>query len=103
VNDYIEQLIMMNDENGAVGASDTGPSAGYTFVFLFLFTDFLVWLADNKMEYIYTHTLPRNHHPSAFQKKKSVLRQILFFTCEEWLCAAAKNLLMCRLLNVANH
>jgi hypothetical protein len=70
VNDYIEQLIMMNDENGAVGASDTGPSAGYTFVFLFLFTDFLVWLADNKMEYIYTHTLPRNHHPSAFQKKK---------------------------------
>jgi hypothetical protein len=102
VNDYIEQLIMMNDENGAVGASDTGPSAGYTFVFLFLFTDFLVWLADNKMEYIYTHTSPQPP-PFSFSKKKSVLRQILFFTCEEWLCAAAKNLLMCRLLNVANH
>jgi hypothetical protein len=46
VNDYIEQLIMMNnDENGVVGASGTGPSgtgpsAGYTFVFLFLFTGF---------------------------------------------------------------
>jgi hypothetical protein len=42
VNDCIEQLIMMNDGNGAVGASGTGPSAGYTFLFLFLFTGFLV-------------------------------------------------------------
>jgi hypothetical protein len=41
VNDYIEQLIMMNDGNGAAGASGTGPSAGYIFMFLFLFTDFL--------------------------------------------------------------
>jgi hypothetical protein len=43
VNDYIEQLIKMNDgNNGAVGASGTGPSIGYIFVFLFLFTGFLV-------------------------------------------------------------
>jgi hypothetical protein len=46
---------MMNDGNGAVGASGTGPSAGYTFQFLFLFTGFLVWLTSNKMEYIYHH------------------------------------------------
>jgi hypothetical protein len=39
--------------NGATGASGTGPSAGYTFMFLFLFTSFLVWLTGNKMEYIY--------------------------------------------------
>jgi hypothetical protein len=43
VNDYIEQLIMMNDGNGVAGAFGTGPSgtspsAGYTFTFLFLFT-----------------------------------------------------------------
>jgi hypothetical protein len=48
MNNYIEQLIMMNDGNGA-----TGPSAGYPFVFLFLFSGFLVWLTGNKMEYIY--------------------------------------------------
>jgi hypothetical protein len=57
VNDYIEQLIMMNDENGVAGASGTGPSAGYTFVFLFLFTGFLVWLTRNKMEYMYVITI----------------------------------------------
>jgi hypothetical protein len=44
---------MMNDENGVASASGTGPSAGYTFVFLFLFTGFLVLLTCNKMEYIY--------------------------------------------------
>jgi hypothetical protein len=55
VNDYIEQLIMMNDGNGVTGASSTGPSAGYTFMFLFLFTGSLVWLTDNKMEYIYIY------------------------------------------------
>jgi hypothetical protein len=43
VNDYIEQLIMINDGNGVAGAFGTGPSgtspsAGYTFMFLFLFT-----------------------------------------------------------------
>jgi hypothetical protein len=48
VNDYIEQLIMMNDENGVAGASGE-PSAGYAFVFLFLFTGFLVWLTGNKI------------------------------------------------------
>jgi hypothetical protein len=53
MNDYIKQLIMMNDESGATGASGTGPSAGYTFVFLFLLTGFLVSLISNKMEYIY--------------------------------------------------
>jgi hypothetical protein len=33
------------------------PPAGYTFVFLFLFTGFLVWLTGNKMEYIYIVTI----------------------------------------------
>jgi hypothetical protein len=36
--------VMMNDENRVASASGTGPSAGYTFVFLFSFTGFLVWL-----------------------------------------------------------
>jgi hypothetical protein len=44
---------MMNDDNGAVGASGTDPSTEHTFVFLFLFTGFLVWLISNKIEYIY--------------------------------------------------
>ena len=62
MNDYIEQLIMMNDGNGAAGASGTGPSgtgpsAGYTFMFLILFTGFLVRLIGNKMEYIYVITI----------------------------------------------
>jgi hypothetical protein len=62
VNDYIEQLIMMNDGNGAAGPSGTSPSgtspsAGYTFIFLFLFTAFLVWLTGNKMEYINVITI----------------------------------------------
>jgi hypothetical protein len=35
----------------------TGPSAGYTFVFLFLFTGFLVWLTGNKMKYMYVITI----------------------------------------------
>jgi hypothetical protein len=48
----MEQLIMMNDGNGSVGASGTGPSVGHTFMFLFLFTSFIVWLTGNKMEYI---------------------------------------------------
>jgi hypothetical protein len=47
VNDYIEQLIMMNDENGSAGASGTSPSAGYTFVFLFLLFGFLVWFTGH--------------------------------------------------------
>jgi hypothetical protein len=46
---------MMNDGNGAAGASGTGPSAGYTFTFLFLIDGFLVWLTGNKMEYIYIY------------------------------------------------
>jgi hypothetical protein len=41
VNDYIEQLIMINDENAAAGASGIGPSAGYTFVFLL----FIYWFS----------------------------------------------------------
>jgi hypothetical protein len=55
MNDYFEQLIMMNDDNGAVGASGTDPSTEHTFVFLFLFTGFLVWLTSNKIEYIYIY------------------------------------------------
>jgi hypothetical protein len=51
----MEQLIMMNDGNGAAGASGTGPSTGHTFVFLFLFIGILVWLTGNKMEYICHH------------------------------------------------
>jgi biotin transporter BioY len=54
MNDYIEQPIM-NDGNGTAGPSGTGPSAGYTFVFLFFFTRFLAGLAGNKKEYIYNH------------------------------------------------
>jgi hypothetical protein len=57
MNDYIEQLIMMNDGNGAAGASGTGPSAGYTFMFLFLFAGFLVWLTGDKIKYIYVITI----------------------------------------------
>jgi hypothetical protein len=56
MNDYIEQPIM-NDGNGTAGASGTGPSAGYTFVFLFFFTRFLAGLAGNKKEYIYIITI----------------------------------------------
>jgi hypothetical protein len=60
MNDYFEQLIMMNDDNGAVGASGTDPSTEHTFVFLFLFTGFLVWLTSNKIEYIYIYICHRN-------------------------------------------
>jgi hypothetical protein len=57
VNDYIEQLIMINDENGVAGASGLGPSAGYTFVFLFFIYWFSSLLTGNKMEYIYIITI----------------------------------------------
>jgi hypothetical protein len=53
VNNYIEQLIMMNDENGDT-ASGTGPSAWYIFVFLFLFNRFLVWFTGNKILLLYS-------------------------------------------------
>jgi hypothetical protein len=50
---YIEQPIM-NNGNGAAGASGTGPSARYIFAFFF-FTGFLVLLIGNKKEYIYIY------------------------------------------------
>jgi hypothetical protein len=57
VNDYIEQLIVMNDKNRVAGASGTGPSSGYTFVFLFFIYWFSSLLTGNKMEYIYVITI----------------------------------------------
>jgi hypothetical protein len=52
---------MMNDGNRAVGALGTGPSAAYTFMILFLFVGFLVWLTGNKMEYVITIFLLFSH------------------------------------------